>query len=320
MGAAVGTQVALGIAEESTYGTPVAPTSTWFEILNESARFTPTFLASQGLRRGTRNLRRGSRRVVSARGAEGTINLEVSQAGFGLLWKHLLGVETADTPAVGDTTWAMGSLQGLSLTVQKILADEALTNVETYTYHGGKITGATLSLSVDQILQAQFNLDFEDEDRAGDSGTAAGTPTYGTSELYTFLGATLNVGGSPLANALSFSVTVENNLNTSRFYLGSNGLKAEPTPNDFPAVSGQIVAEFDDPADLYAAFEANTALAFSAVFADTSSNQLTVSVPEIRLTGDTPQVSGPETVQVTVPFEGFYDGTNPGVSIVDEPA
>lgn len=306
MGAAVGTQVAVGIGEETTYGTPVAPTK-WLEILSESLRFVPTNLESQGLRRGTRNLRRGSRRTRSARAAEGQINLEVPSTGFDLIWEHLLGG--------GTGPWTMGSLQGKSLTVQKILADDALTTIDAFTYHGGKITQAQFSLSVDQILQVALDMDFEDEDRAGDGGTAAGTPTYGSEELLNFLGATLTVGGSAMANVLSFQLSIANNLNTSRYYLGSGGLKAEPLSNDFPAVTGQFVAEFLDPDDWYATFEADTGVALNLDFADTAGNTVDIDVPEIRLDGETPQVSGPQVVEATVAFTGFYDGTNPGVTI-----
>src|SRR4051794_20908035 len=96
MGAGQGLNTIFGTAEETVYGTPVVA-DRYYEILSESFERRNRILRSNGMRAGTRNLRRGARRVVSARDGGGDVKLEVQPKGFGRIFKHLLG----GTPTIG---------------------------------------------------------------------------------------------------------------------------------------------------------------------------------------------------------------------------
>jgi hypothetical protein len=284
----------------------------WFEVLSESLERRNNIITSNGIRcGGARNLRRGSRRVVSSRDGGGDITMEVATTGFGRWFKHLLG----GTPVItgGPTynhVYPLGDLAGKSLCVQKVLRDSASTEIEAFNFHGCKILSGEFSISVDQILQLAVSIDAEDVDTT----TAGAAASYTNPVLFNFMGGTLNVGGSPVASVTDASVKVTNNLKTDRYYLGSAGLKAEPIDNEWPTVEGSLSAEFISSATFYDRFAADSAAALSLVFVAGTST-LTIAVPEVRFTGGTPTVGGPDVVVADVPFEGQYDGTNAGITI-----
>lgn len=311
MGAAIGSNTCLATAEEVTFGTPVAMTR-WTEFLSESLERRNNIITSNGIRCGaTRNLRRGSRRVISSHDAGGNVTFEVATTGFGRFFKHLLG----GTPVITGSgpynhVYPLGDLSGKSLCMQKVLRDSASTEIEAFNFHGCKILSGEFSISVDQILQMALAIDAEDVDTA----TAGAAASYTNPTLFNFQGGTLNVAGSPVAQVTDASVKVTNNLKTDRYYLGSAGLKAEPIDNDFPVVDGSLSAEFISSATFYDRFAADSAAVLSLVFTSGTSS-LTIAVPEVRFTGGTPTVGGPDIVVANVPFEGQFDGTNAGITI-----
>jgi hypothetical protein len=311
MAVAIGSNTCLGTAEEVTYGTPVTMTR-WYEFLSEGLERRNNIITSNGIRcGGSRNLRRGSRRVISSRDGGGSITMEVATTGFGRWFKHLLGGTPVITGAGPYThVYPLGDLAGKSLAIQKVLRDSASAEVEAFNYHGCKLLSGEFTIGVGQILQLAVEIDAEDVDTT----TAGAAASYTNPTLYNFMGGTLNVGGAPVAAVTDASVKVTNNLKTDRYYLGSAGLKAEPIDEDLPTVDGSLSAEFISSATFYDRFAADSAAALSLVFVAGTST-LTISVPEVRFTGGTPTVGGPDVVVADVPFEGQYDGTNAGITI-----
>ncbi|MDP8961489.1 MAG: phage tail tube protein [Actinomycetota bacterium] len=321
---AVGLTTALGVAKETTYGTPVAP-SRWYEITEEGIERQRELVQSNGLRSQTRNLRRGSRRVETQRWAEGGVTLELPNKGLGLLLENLLGKTAVITqpdavgfPTVYLHTYELGSPVGKSLTVQKQLRDADNVLVDKLTMHGGKIVDWTFSVATGEIGTLEASFDFEDIDKT----TAAGAPTYPDPiSNFHFGQASLYKAGASLAKVTEASVEGANNLKTDSFFLGTGGLKGEPFPNDFPEVSGSLTAEFDSLATYYDAFADDTAFELRLEFvgdniAGTYDYFLKIILPECHFTGGTPVVSGPDVVTPEVPFEAAHDGTNPGVRIL----
>lgn len=92
IGSGLGAQ--LGIAPETTYGTYVAPTK-FIEFTKESLVLKKTTAQSAGIAAG-RLLALSSRRVLTRREASGSIDLEVTNKGMGLLLQALMG--TTVTP------------------------------------------------------------------------------------------------------------------------------------------------------------------------------------------------------------------------------
>ena len=317
-GPAAGQFSAIGIAEEVTYGTAVAP-ARWYGYLSESLEKRKATLQADTLRAGNRNLRRGAHRVFTTRDAGGDISMPFAVSGMGLLLKHMLGstpttVQQAATAAYLQTH-ALGNLQGKSLTVQKLVRDTTNSLITRYTYPGSKIAGWGISVDTGGFAQLRLTVDARDEE----STTAAGTPSYSNADLLHFQQASLTVGGSPVANALSAEVNGTNNLKTDRYFLGNAGLKGEPIDSGYPDVSGTFSAEFESADALYTAFAADTAVALVLTFqadviASTYYEKLVLTIPQVRLEGETPKAGGPDVLVRSIPFTALYDGSAAGIT------
>ncbi len=318
----VGLLTTFGCAEEVTYGTAVTP-DRWYEITSETLERKNTILRSNGLRSGAIHTRRSSRRVISAQAAEGSFTMEVPTSGFGRLLKHALGstptvVQQGGTPAYLQTH-AMGSNAAKSLTLQKIIRDGANAVVQQFTHVGSKILSVEFSISVDQLLLASFVTD----GRAENVSTAAAAPTYASNKPFHFAQVNvLTLAGGAVAKVTDAKIKLDRPQKTDNFYLGSAGLKSEPTEDDFPMISGELTAEFDsaNKTALYDTFAADTALALVLTFTGAQisgiyNEYISFSIPAIHLGGETPKVDGPGTTSVTVPFEAGWDGTNADMTV-----
>lgn len=313
MGRGLNTQ--LGTGEEVTYGTPVTVTK-FYEINSESLDYQKTVLQSSGLRAGARQLRR--RGSVVTRSAGGNITLEVVTVGMGRWFKHCLGGTPTSVQQGGTTaylqTFSLGNLP-TGLTVQKGV-EEATGTVKPFTFHGGKVTSWELACAVGDIVTLSLDMDFEDVD----TSTALATASYPTISQFDFTQGTLSVEGSEVANVTGATIGGTNNLKTDSFYLGTSGLKGEPVDNDFPSIQGSLSAEFVSQAALVDRFLNDTAaslvLTFTgAVISGAYNYSLVITVPEVRFTGQLPQVGGPDVVVLDVPFDGHYDGSSAGITI-----
>lgn len=308
---AVGLQTVFGTGVETTYGTPVTPTR-WYGLVSETLARRQNVLGSQSIYAGGRNTRRGEHRALTHRWGEGNIVLEVMSKGYGRWFEHMLGGTPATTGSGPYThTFEMGSLTGKALTIQKGLRDQAGATREKFTFHGCKITTAEFACAVGEILRMTLGIDAEDVDDT--TALAAHTYTSGA-DVFHFAHGAVTLGGSNVAKINSVSLSLDNALKTDSFFFGTAGLKGEPEPNDFPTVTGSISMEFDQNDTVHDLFAADTGAALVLDF-DAGADELTITVPEIHFTGETPQVSGPGVVTLTAPFEAAYDGTNKSMKI-----
>lgn len=319
----VGLLTTFGCAEEVTYGTAVAP-DRWFEITSEALERKNTVIQSNGLRSGAIHSRRSSRRVVAAQQGGGSFTMEVPTSGFGRLLKHAMGGTPVVAQQGGTTaylqTHALGSNAGKSLTAQKVIRDGANAVVQQFTQVGVKVLSVEFSISVDQLLLATFTVD----GRSENVSTAVAAPSYASNKPFHFGQVNvLTLAGTPVAKVTDATWKLDRPQRTDGFYLGSAGLKSEPIENDFPMVTGSLTAEFDsaNKTALYDAFAADAALALVLTFEGATisgiyKETISFSIPAIHLIGETPKVSGPGAVAVTVPFEGAWDGTNPDMTVL----
>jgi len=296
---------------EATFGAATAP-DRFYPFVDESIKRQNRVLQSQGLRGGYLP-RGGGRRVFTGHSSAGDVSLEVSSKGFSRIFQWILGgaptiVQQGATTAYMHTH-SMGSLVGKSANVQKQLKDAASTPVGTFTNRGVKVTNAEFNIVTDGILALKLGLDGREER----SDVAAVAASYVTDNLFHFQQATLTVAGASQTQVASASVKIDNNLNVDRRHLGNTGLKSEQVDDGFRMVSGSFNADFDSTT-LYALYAADTAAALVLEFtgpliASTFFEKLTITVPEVHLTGDTPTVGGPGLITYDLPFEAAFDGT-----------
>jgi hypothetical protein len=247
---------------------------------------------------------------------------------MGLLLQQICG-GTSTSAVVTGTAYQQvhqpGTMVNRSLTVQKLVPNIAGTLVP-FTYRGCKITGFEFNCEVGGILTLSVTIDGWDET----TGTAAGTPSYSSTEVFHFAQGTLTLGGtaSTAAGVVSVSggttvasvkgatVSGEIPLATDRFFFGSSGVKAEQIENGWRTIGGNLDAEFVSAAALYDTMAADTATAMQLTFVGTTAitgstyPTFEILIPSIRLDMGSPQVDGPDVIGISTDFTGLDDGTN----------
>lgn len=228
------------------------------------------------------------------------------------------------------------------------------TVVEPFTYVGCKFSDWEISVETGAIVQCSLTIDARNElGGAGNSdplntaipaliaftesavqGTATtagftdplsvfhfrqGTISYGGTPSLSTVGGVTNVLGmtgatTPAANIKSASFKETKSLDSSRYFIGSNGFKAEQIENGFRALSGSFVAEFLSAESYYNAFAADSTTALQLTFvggtAGTSglnADTLSILFPNIKLNGESPMISGPGVITENVTFTGLDD-------------
>ena len=294
----------IGIGVESTVGTAATPTR-FYEFNDESIAQTIERIESEGLRTGNRVLR-SDRYASGQKAIEGSFSMDMTADNTAILFKHALGaVATAGTYV---HTCTMSDPFGLGLTIQVGRPGNDGT-VRAFTYAGTKINTLDLSVSVGELLSAEFGIIGTTAESIG-SVTAA---SYGSSlELLHFAGAAITVAGTAYP-CKEFSLSVNNGLTGDRFVLGSQ-VAQQPIASSMAEVTGSLVAEFVD-ATAYNRVVNATHAAVVATFTDSTSQSITVTVPVARFDGDTPSVGGPDILDQTLNFKGLFNGTDSPVTI-----
>lgn len=311
MAQGTGLAAQIGYAEETTWGTtPGSPSWRWLEHTQESLRGTKGTYEGKGLRAG-KSHRRGSRRIITRRSAAGSVTHEVPTLGLGVILKHMLDsaatpVQQGATPAYLQThATVAGALLGKGLTIQKGVPRTNGT-VDAYTYTGAKVTQWELSISNDGVLMLELSFDAKEES----DDVALATAAYPTgTRLFSFTGASLTLAGSPPANVRDLKIRQEISRADERHFLSGAGLKAEQLEDDYRKTTGTLEAEYTSKT-VYDAFQADTSLALVATFtgqviSGIYSEQLVVTLPDVRLEGEAPAVGGPGIVTQNAGFTAY---------------
>jgi hypothetical protein len=223
-----------------------------------------------------------------------------------ILFKHALGAVATAGSYVHTCT--MSDPFGLGLTIEVGRPGNDGT-VRAFTYAGCKINTLDLSVSVGELLSAEFGV-------IGTTAETIGTVTaasYASSlELLHFAGAAITVAGTAYP-CKDFSLSVNNGLTGDRYVLGSQ-IAQQPIASSLAEVTGSLTAEFVD-ATAYNRVLNATHAAVVATFTDSTGDSITVTVPVARFDGDTPSVGGPDILDQTLNFKGLFNGTDSPVTI-----
>lgn len=316
VGSGLGGQV--GIAVESIYGTYVAP-SKFIEVDKVDLKKVKNTVQGGGLAAG-RAARLGSRRAVTTQGAEGSIEMEVTNKLMGVLFQALMGttvtpVQQGATAAYLQTHDLNVASFGKSLSIQVgVPLTSAVTSA--FSYLGCKITKAEFKCEVDGTLQVTFDVDGRKLDEGQTLGTASYTTTiapfhWGQSAIKIH-----NTYGSEVAvdGVKEFTLTIERKMDTERFYIGNGGLKSEPITNEWLEVSGSFTVDYLAKADFNDRFSADTGFSIvwefvGPLIASTFYETVRFRLPLNFLDGDTPGLDGPDIVSGEFPFVTQLDGT-----------
>ena len=294
----------IGIGVESTVGTAATPTR-FYEFNDESIAQTNERIESEGLRTGNRVLR-SDRYASGQKAIEGSFSMDMTADNTAILFKHALGAVATAGSYVHTCT--MSDPFGLGLTIEVGRPGNDGT-VRAFTYAGCKINTLDLSVSVGELLSAEFGV-------IGTTAETIGTVTaasYASSlELLHFAGAAITVAGTAYP-CKDFSLSVNNGLTGDRFVLGSQ-VAQQPIASSLAEVTGSLTAEFVN-ATAYNRVVNATHAAVVATFTDSTGDSITVTVPVARFDGDTPSVGGPDILDQTLNFKGLFNGTDSPVTI-----
>lgn len=294
----------IGIGVETTVGTAATPTR-FYEFNDESIAQTIERIESEGLRTGNRVLR-SDRYASGQKAIEGSFSMDMTADNTAILFKHALGAVATAGSYVHTCT--MSDPFGLGLTIEVGRPGNDGT-VRAFTYAGCKINTLDLSVSVGELLSAEFGI-------IGTTAETIGTVTaasYASSlELLHFAGAAITVAGTAYP-CKDFSLSVNNGLTGDRFVLGSQ-VAQQPIASSLAEVTGSLTAEFVN-ATAYNRVVNATHAAVVATFTDSTADTITVTVPVARFDGDTPTVGGPDILDQTLNFKGLFNGTDSPVTI-----
>jgi hypothetical protein len=311
----------VGIAAESSFGTYAAPTR-FHEVNKSDLRKRKQVAQGGGLAAG-RVVQLGSRRVVASEDAGGSIDMEVTNKGMGLLLEHIFGDVDGPTQQAATAaylqTHTLADNVGKSLTIQNGVPDTSGT-VRPYTFTGSKVASAEFKCSAGEMLMVTLELD----SRQASEVESLAAPSYSTGvSPFHFAQMAVKLGTFGAESAVQgikgMTVKLERPQATDRHYAGNAGLKAEQLMNDFVKVTGSFSSDYLDKtilADRFAA-DSSTSLVWEfvgPVIASTYYQTFRIKVPMIFLDGDTPILDGPGIVSGDFGFTGLFDATNATIS------
>lgn len=278
----------IGFGEETTWGTAVARTK-FIEVISAALKFEKAFEAAESVY--SFDLLRD---IPAKKSVAGPIAMELHYAGFGVLFKHLMGEGSVSTvPLSGADAGAYEHTitpkddPPVGLTIEQAIEDKA------HVMAGCRLNGATFTMEADQQLHAEFAVLGRDEDE--DTPTS---PTFPAENPVLFDQLTFDVDASPIlitSSELSFA----NGLREDGRFVNSR------YPRKFDRegrreLTGSLTTDYDSDIDvLYTAFRSET---FPALEWEWDSGQLVVgggsvnfllriTVPKVRLLGETPEIA-----------------------------
>lgn len=318
------TDVALTLAAETTYGTPVTVTKS-FEFLKESLTFRKKVNDSASYRYGS-SFKSSAGRVIVTTDAGGDVSMEVGTVNFGVLWKACLGAATSTKDGATNVYQQVHTIGSTlpSLTVQKVLPSlntDGTFSDAVYTFTSAMVSKWALNVPNAGVATLDLTLDSRDVLTT----TAKATPAYGANNhVLHFGGACLYTGTltaptatvaasatTAVANVKDITIECDNALAVDKtYYFCGAGKKSKPWKG-VPQVSGKMTVEFVTDGPFVAAFLADTAMTLLLNLAakENTDEKVQVALSEIRIEGDLPQAGGtPGVIEMTVPFTAYANG------------
>jgi len=204
----------IGIGEQTSFGSKIAPSS-YLEFHDESIVKEREQILSKGITGSA-----GVRRVVyGATNIGGDITFEVFPIGaIGTILKHAIGKVVSSSPDISDNPTVRQHI----FTLQDTLPPHGLTfridrDIAVKDYYGCKINNLEITAAVNAILEAKITLIGKDVD-AG----AAMSPDYPNIASFVFTQGVLAIGSD--IEVSNFVLTLNNNLREDRY-----AIKNDPT-------------------------------------------------------------------------------------------
>lgn len=313
IGSGLGAQI--GIIAEGSYGVYSAPTR-FIEFTKESLALKKTTAQSAGIAAG-RLLPLSSRRVLTRKEVQGTLEMEIANKGLGPIFQTLMGTSVTPVQQAASAaylqTHTLASVAGKSLVIQKGVPLTSGT-VTDKTFLGCKITSGEFSCEVGGMLTGSFEIDGKDCDESQTLAVAS----YSNMSPFHFGQMGLKTGTFGAEAALDgirkVSCKIERPQDVERFYANQSALKKEPIENDQVKITGTLETDYTATTldDLHTS-DGATSLVWEFIgplIASTYFETFRITLPAIKLDEGPPVVDGFGVVKPSFNFTGLYDGTN----------
>jgi hypothetical protein len=283
----------VGWALEAVAGTPEATIDQWADgFLSESLSLQPEWMISQALRASRRTQRR---RVMGTYQTSGTVEFELSAGSAAHALRQSIGTEVTAGAGPYTHTFTPTTASELPATTVEVGRTSVDGTAHRFRYGGSKVNSWEIVVEPNEFVK--MTLDYVGMNET--VGGTVSTPTFTTVEPFTFVDATLTLGGSTECFT-SVSVTGENNIDVKNLICATNPREPKIRDAGFHELGGTLEKEIED-LDLYTAFVAGTPASFSLVLNAGASSILSIT-GQVMYNGETPAVSGPEVLMQTVPF------------------
>ena len=288
----------IGIGEESTFGTGVSATR-YLEVMEESISGKHSLISKPAIRSNSQK-----NRVKSKKNVEGSFKMQVPYVGMELLFKHALGsagVVSGTNPYTRTFSLASGLPTGLTVLVNRDAANVGTGSM--FRYLGCQIDKLTLTQGTEDFLMAEVSILGRDWDLQN-----IATPTFATFTGVDWEQLTVAEINGIQMNVEDVEITIENALASDRYILGSRVRKGLGRSGP-RKVSGKFTVEFES-LDEYNNYLTLDDCDLSLVWTLGSSNQLTITLPKVNLTGEDPQIKDAGPIKLPVAFEAYQNSAS----------
>lgn len=331
--------------DEATYGVSLLTAPKFYLCDSDSLELKKVTKQSTGIVSGAL-YPRASRRVVTEYSAGGGVVMDLPERGMQQWLYRMMGsfgqtaaalTEDALTGAY-SATHAPGLLEGHSFTFQKGAPAVDGGTVEPLTYTGCKVSEWEVSAAMGEIAKLTLTLEGRNElagthkdplNASVPALQAYSAPPVGS--VFRWTGATVYYGGTPsttsgvtslaspvVAGNIKGPISVKHTrpMDTTRYSPEVSPYRNEPLQQGLNALTGSFTVEWLSAETYYNAYAADTATAIeyqfqtAAIGSGSDIATFSVLVPNIRLEGESPKITGPVVLTQAVPWTGLDDGVN----------
>ncbi len=168
-------------------------------------------------------------------------------------------------------------------------------------YTGCKISGLSMSMGGDGELTVSF--DVAGADRAIETAPFDSTPEALTLTRLSNKDLSISENSAGMTTCTAFDISVDFGLDTGQYCIGDGGTLGS-LPDGVASVTGTLKALFSDMTLLQKALN-STESSITATLSK-GADSLEIKVTELQYSEDAPAIDGPQGIQITLPYTGYY--------------
>ena len=308
----VGRGAAIGVGEETTWGTAAARTH-WMQPISESLMRKVGKAGRPNL--GLTGVPGRRRHYISDDMAGGDVELELLLEGQGIWLKHALGTlaeSGAGDPYTHTYTQSSQLDAGTGLTIERIVGtDTAAGATRAEVFEGCKIATLGIKIALGDIARMTCGIIAE----TSSTRAAGGSPTFTTNDYPILFNQAGNFSWNSVnyASVKSMDLSHDNKLATRQRF-GATTTK-EPVRVDFTETKIRLTMDLEND-NLITALTADTAADLTVTFTNAANRTIAFTLTGAYISDYSDSTSGPGLLEASVEFTGQYDGTTNPLKIV----